>query len=189
MNLLRHAPAAPERCEFSSSSSVLGRPDQIAANLQRAKHPGLEGVVGRLEGQHQHGLFVLPWNIGERLARFEQPAVGGIEPSLGDVAHRFGARIELPEAHAGRGAECRLLAQPHPRFGDDAEDAFGADEHTVRAWAGAGARQAAGLERADRCHDPRALDEIVDVGLKRRVVAARSRRDPAAERRAAEACM
>ena len=93
--------------------------------------------------------------------------------------------IEVLEAHAGRGAERRLLAQPHPGFGDDAEDALGADEHAVGAGPGAGAGQAARLQRADRRHHPRALDEIVDVGVERGVVAARAGGDPAAQRRAA----
>ena len=163
----------------------VGHAAMVAADFQRALHPGVERMVGRFEGQHQHRLLVAPRDAGQRLARFEQAAVGGIEPGLGDLAHRVGAGKEVLEAHAGRGAERRLLAQPHPGFGDDAQDALGADEHPVGAGAGAGARQAARLERAGRRHHARALDEIVDVGVERGVVAARARGDPAAQRRAA----
>ncbi len=142
-------------------------------------------MVGRFEGQHQHGLLVAPRDAGQRLARLEQAAVGGIEARLGDVAHRVGAGIEVAEAHAGGGAEGRLLAQAHPGLGDDAQDAFGADEHAVGAGAGAGAGQAARFQRAGGRHDARAFHEIVDVGVERGVVAARARGDPAAQGRAA----
>ena len=157
----------------------------IAADFERPRHPGVERMVGRFEGQHQHGLLVAPRDAGQCLACFQQAAVGWIEPGLGDLAHRVGAGEEILEAHAGRGAERRLLAQAHPGLGDDAQNALGADEHPVRAGAGAGARQAARLQRADGRHDPRALHEIVDVGVERGVVAARTRGDPAAQRRAA----
>ena len=157
----------------------------VPADFDRARHPCVERVVGGFEGEHQERGFVRPRHAGERLARFEEAEVRRVEAGLGDLAHCVGAGEEVPEAHAGGGAERRLLAEPHPGLGDDAEDAFGAEEHSVGARPGAGAGQAAGFERADRGDDPHAFDEIVDVGVERRVVTARPCRDPAAQRRAA----
>ena len=92
MNFSRHAPAAPERCAFSLLESFAIRHAAVVpADLQSAKHPGVERVVGRLERQHENGLFILPRNVGERFTRFEQSAVGRIEAGLGNIAHRVGA--------------------------------------------------------------------------------------------------
>ena len=163
----------------------LGHAAVAGADLQRPLHPGIERMVGRFEGEHEHRFLIAPRDVGQRLARLEQPAVGGIEPRLGDLAHRVGAVEEALEAHGSRSAERRLLAQAHPGFGDDAQNALGADEQAVGAGAGAGTGQAAALQRAGRRHHAGAFDEVVDMRVERGVVAARARGDPAAQGRAA----
>ena len=94
---------------------------------------------------------------------------------------------EVREAHRAAGAEARPVLEPHPGLGDDAENAFGADEQPVGAGPGAGAGQAARLDDAARRHHAQAFDEIVDMGVERGEMAARARRDPAAQCRILEA--
>ena len=94
---------------------------------------------------------------------------------------------EIGEAHRAAGPEARAVLHAHPRLGDDAEDALGADEQPVGARPGAGAGQAPRLHRAGGRHDAQAFDEIVDMRVEGREVAARARRDPAAEGRVLEA--
>ena len=98
----------------------------------------------------------------------------------------------VPASHVGntmpavaRNVGRRWIA--HPRLGDDAEDPLAADHQAVGAGPGARAREPAALPPALRREHPHRLDEVVDVGVVRRVVAARAGGDPAAERREAEA--
>ena len=74
----------------------------------------------------------------------------------------------------------------HPRLGDDAEDALAADHHPVRCRPGTAAGQPPGLPPSPRREHAHRLDEVVDVGVVRGVVAAGAGGDPAAERREAE---
>ena len=85
------------------------------------------------------------------------------------------------------GAKARPVLEPHPRLGDDAENAFGADDEPLGRGAGARARQPPRLEHALGRHHAHALDEIVDVRVERGEVPARARRDPAAQGRILEA--
>src|SRR5438093_966106 len=66
-----------------------------AASLESALHPGVERVVGGLEGEHQHGLVAAAGPGGESLARVEEAAVGRIEAGLADGAHRLRALEEV----------------------------------------------------------------------------------------------
>ena len=81
----------------------------------------------------------------------------------------------------------RSLLQPQPALADDAEDPFRADDHAIGARAGAAAGQSPRLPPAARRQHARALDEVVDVGVVGRIVAAGAGRDPAANRRPGEA--
>ena len=93
---------------------------------------------------------------------------------------------EIGEGHRRPTCARWAILQAHPRFGDDAENAFGADEQSVGTRAGAGAGQAARLDHAARRDDAQRFDEVVDVRVQRREVAARAGGDPAAERRELE---
>ena len=77
--------------------------------------------------------------------------------------------------------------QPHPGLRDDAENAFRADEQAIGARPRARSGKAPRLDHALRRDDAQAFDEIVDMGVERREMAARARRDPAAERRIVKA--
>ena len=87
----------------------------------------------------------------------------------------------------GAGAEARPVLEAHPGLGDHAEDALGAYEQAVRGGPGPRGRQPSRLDDTRRCQHAQRLHEVVDVGVERRVVAARARRDPAAEARELEA--
>ena len=80
----------------------------------------------------------------------------------------------------------RPLAHPDPGVDDHAEDPLRADQHPVRAGAGARARQPPALPLAVQGHRPHRLDQVVDVGVEGREVAAGAGRDPAAQRRVLE---
>ena len=122
-----------------------------------------------------------------RLLRVEDAAVRGVEAGLGDRSDGAGSREEVRELHRAAGAEARPVLEPHPRLGDHAENAFRPDEQAVGAGAGAGAGKAARLDEAARRDDAQVFDEIVDMRVERREMAARPRRDPAAQCRIFEA--
>src|SRR5262245_35974442 len=65
--------------------------------------------------------------------------------------------------------------------GNDAEDAFGADEQAIGAWPGSGAWQPAGLDDAIRGRHPQAFNEFVDMGIEAREMATGAGRDPTSE--------
>ena len=81
----------------------------------------------------------------------------------------------------------RLVLQPQPGLGDDADRAFRADDEAVRARPRAAARQAAALHGAGRRHRAQRLHEIVDMGVEHGEMAAGAGRDHAADRRHREA--
>ena len=99
---------------------------------------------------------------------------------------RVGAVGERVEEDRRRAALARARAHAHPRLGDDAERALGAEQHAVRRRPRARARQPAALPRAARADRPHGLDEVVDVGLDGGEMPAGAGRDPAAERRQLE---
>ncbi len=139
-------------------------------------------MVGGLERQHHDGDRAVRRAGVVGLGRIEDAAVRRIEAGLRDRAHRACGGEKVLEMHRAAGAAGRPVLQPHPGLRDHAEDALGTDHHAVRAWAGAGARQAAALDHALRRHGAQRFDEIVDMGVERREVAAAAGRDPAAER-------
>ena len=185
MKALRQTPAAPSRC--ASGAARLRRAAVIGAAFERALHPRLDVVIGRLERQHHDGDRAVGRAGVVGLGRIEDAAIRRIEPGLRDRAHGARGGEEVLEAHRAAGAERRAVLQPHPGLRDDAENAFRADHHAVGARAGAGAGQAAAFDHALRRHHAQRFDEIVDVGVERREMAAAARRDPAAERRIFEA--
>ena len=119
--------------------------------------------------------------------RVEQAAVGGVEARLRDRARGVRRRRSKVEKRAVADArKRRAVLQTHPRLGDDAEDALGAEQHAVGRRARARAGQAPALPHAARRDRADRLDEVVDVRVQRRVVTAGARREPAAERRELE---
>ena len=185
MKALRHTPAAPSRCASAPLASSV--PPRSAAAFARALHPWRHIVVGRLEGQHHDGDRTICRAGVVGLGRIEDAAVRGIEAGLRDRAHGAGCGKEILETHRAAVAEFRAVLQAHPRLCDDAENSFRADHHAVRTRARAGTGQAAAFDHASRRDGAQRFDEIVDVGIERREVAAAARRNPAAERRVFEA--
>ena len=118
--------------------------------------------------------------------RVEQAAVRGVEAGLGQGAHRLRARSKASNSTPADSRKRGRVLHAHPGLGDHAEDALGADQHPVRARAGARAGQPPALPDAARRERPHRLDEVVDVRVERGEVAAGAGGDPAAERRVLE---
>jgi hypothetical protein len=95
-----------------------------------------------------------------------------MEPGLRKVPDRLHRIAEAGEGHRGGRPEPRPWLDAHPRLGDHAEGAFGAAEEPFRRRAGTGGRQPPGLDYAARCHHADGLDELIDMGVKRREMAA-----------------
>ena len=158
----------------------------IAAALDRALHPGVERVVGGLEAEDENRVRTIAGAGRERLAGIEETTVRRIKTALAERMHRGGAGGEIGKRDRCRRAHRRAVLQAHPRLGDDAENALGADEQAVGAGAGTGAGQAAGGDDAVRRHHAQRLDEVVDVRVERGEVAAGAGGDPATQRRQLE---
>ena len=150
-------------------------------------HPGVDRVVGRTRSQDQQALGTIVDAVDARLVIVDDAQVRGVEAGLADRAHRLGGGEEVGEAEHGAAAKARPVLQPHPGLGDHAERTFRADDHAVGAGAGAGAGQPARLHDAGRRRRAQAFDEIVDMRVERREVAARAGGDPAAQGRELEA--
>ena len=180
MKALRHTPAAPSRC--ACAAARLRRAAMIRAAFARARHPGFDVVVGRLERQHHDGDRTVSRAGVIGLRRIEDAAVRRIKSRLRDRAHGARGGEKVLEMHRAAGPLGRAILQPHPGLRDDAENALRADHHAIRARPGAGAGQAAALDHALRRNSAQRFHEIVDMGVERREVPAAARRDPAAER-------
>src|SRR5882672_8692159 len=124
--------------------------------------------------------------VHQRLAGIEQSRIGRIQMRLTDRTHALRRLVEILKTRGGRGAKGRARPQPDPGFGDDAEYSFGTDEKPVGTGPGARARQPERFQGTGRSHHAQTLDEIVNVGVERGVVAAAAGGDPAAERRELE---
>ena len=123
-----------------------------------------------------------------RLARVDQPAVRRVQARTA----RARARPRRPRANVSkrtraRGAVLGPRLHAHPRLGDHAERALGAEQHPVGARAGARARAAAATPTRPRGVIARTDSTRSSMCVQtRREVPARARRDPAAERRELE---
>ncbi len=163
------------------------RAAMVGAAFERAAHPGVERVVARFEGEHHdRGAAVAGAGV-VRLLRIEDAAVRRIEAGLRDRPDRARGGEEIGKADGAAGAKARPVLQPHPGLGDDAENAFRADEQAVGAGPGARSGQPARLDRTLGRHHAQAFDKIVDMGVEAGEMAAGAGRDPAAEGRIFEA--
>ena len=114
----------------------------VLKELDRARHPGVDRMVGGFEGEDEQALLVGVDAIGAGLVVVDHAQVRGIEPGLPDGANGARGGEEIGEAEDGVRPETRPPLQPHPGLGDHSERAFGADDHAVRARACAGTGQA-----------------------------------------------
>ena len=108
-------------------------------------HPGVDRVVGRLEAEHEQRLPVRR-GAGQRAPR--PGRAGGSSTGRGRTG-RAPAPPRRPASKSSKATPADALKRgrvlhPHPRLGDHAEDALGADQHPVRARAGARARAGGG---------------------------------------------
>ena len=136
---MRHAPAAPSRAPSPPLRRAPAPSRHLAAahrgKLERARHPRVERVIGGLEAEHEHR-GVAAAGAGVRgLERVEQPAVRRVQARLRERAHGSrAAREALARPGSARDADARKrgpILQPHPRLGDHAERALGADEEAI----------------------------------------------------------
>ena len=160
----------------------------LAGDLERQVHPVLDRVVGRLEAEHQQRLA----RAAARRRSSPPPArrAGGSwrgeAPTGRSRAPRAAPATKSSNPTPQETLKLGPVLEPHPGLGDHAEDPLGADQRPVRRGPGAGAGQAAALPGAARGDRPHRLDQVVDVGVEGREVAAGAGRDPAAEGRELE---
>ena len=155
--------------------------------LDRVGQIAVDRDAGGLEAQHEHALLAVA-RAGElRLALVEDAAVRGPQARLRDLAQGVQRGEQVVEHDARRRALRRARAHAHPRLGDHAERALGAEQQPVGRRPGAGAGQPPRRVDAARRQRPDRLGEVVDVGLDGGEMAARAGRQPAAEGRELEA--
>ena len=158
----------------------------LARDLDRDPHRVVDRVVGGLEAEDHQVRLAGAGAGGPGLERVEQPAVGRVEPRLGDLADRACRGEEVVELDPAGGLEGGPRPDPDPGLGDRAEDSLGADQRPVRRGARARPGQPPALPGSPRGDRPHRLDQVVDVGVEGREVAAGPGRDPAAEGRVLE---
>ena len=158
---------ADERCAPGQGGAlVVVLPTAMVQNeLDGSHHPCLDRMVGRFEGEDQKGLLVVVDAVDAGLLIVDDAQIGRVKAGLTDGAHRLGGRKKIGKAEHGATPEAGPVLQPHPGLDDHAERAFRADDHTVGAWPGARAGQAAGFHDACRRDGADAFDEIVDMGI------------------------
>ena len=181
----RFAPGAGSALA-ARAARLVPAPAAAAAELERPLQPRPDLVVGRLEAEHEEVGAAVAGQHHPRLAPVDQPAVGGIQPRLGDRAHRVRALLEGREAHRHRRPVDRLGLHAHPCLGDDAERPLRPEQQAVGRGPGARPGQPARRPHAARRDRAHRLDEVVDVRVEGGEMAARPRGDPAAKRRELE---
>ena len=95
MNAVRQRRAAPRRVPPAA---------MVLDELDRPRHPCLDGMVGGLEAQDEQGLLVGVDAVDASLVVVDGAQVGRIEPGLADGAHGPGGREEVGEAEHGAAA-------------------------------------------------------------------------------------
>ncbi len=110
----------------------------------------------------------------------------GYSPACAMVRVAATAAAQSSNATRRRDLPLRAVLHPHPRLGDDAERALGAEEQPVRGRPGAGSGQPPRLAHPDRGDDPQRFGQVVDVGVEGGEVPAGAGGQPAAEGREPE---
>ena len=169
----RHArrPRPPASLRPRSGSALVAARAAVVRgrSRRRASSPRLDRMVGRLEAQHQ-----------QHRRRRSAPALRNA--SAGSSSRQFAgyspdcaiARVAATACGVGRRTRTdaaalppRPVLQPHPRLGDHAERALGAEEQPVGRRARARSGQPARLADPDRGDHAHRLDQVVDVGVER----------------------
>ena len=154
--------------------------------LDRTSDPGVEGMIGGLERKQEQRVTAVVGAGQLRLERIEEATVGGIQTGLGDRTAPLRYRRKMSKNGRSPTRVRRPVLQSHPRFGDHTERAFGAQQHAVRRRPRTRAGQPTTFPHAARGDRSNRLDEVIDMGVQRRVVPTRARREPAAKRRELE---
>src|SRR5262249_35600640 len=148
-----------------------------------ACHPGIERMIAGLEGEH-HDRHAAVGRTGiESLLRIEDTAIRRVKTGLCNGAHGARGCEEAGEPDRGGGAEFRTRREADPGAGDHAKNAPRADEEAIGTGTRARSRQSSRLHHAAWRDHSQGFNEIVDVSVEACEMAARSRRDPAPERR------
>ena len=158
----------------------------LASDLERQLHRGVDRVVGGLEAEDQEVRLAGAGAGHLRLERVEQAAVRGYKPGLRDLAHGPRGGEEVVELDPARGLE---LGRGRTRTQASAiTPRMPSEPISIRSGRGPGARprQPPALPGPARRDRPHRLDQVVDVGVERREVAAGPGRDPAAQGRVLE---
>ncbi len=162
---------------------LAGLASMFSADLERARDPRLERVVAGFEPEHEDRVRAIAATRQQRLLVTEQAAVARVQSRLRDASgglHRVGEVLKVDRRSR---AVPRARLQAHPRLADHAEGPLRAAEQPLGSGTGAGGGQPSGLEQPARRDDADRFDELVDVGVQRREVTPRPRRDPPSEGR------
>src|SRR4029077_16074952 len=97
----RLAPRADRVLPAPGAIGTLGdRAAVLGADRERSVDRLLDGMVGGLEAQHEQRVRSVAGHRHRRLARVDQPAVGGIQSGLADRANALRPAREARESHA-----------------------------------------------------------------------------------------
>ena len=92
--------------QASAARGVREQPAAVVADqLERARLPGVDRVVGGFERQHQQRIAAVVDAVGAALLGVDQAQVRRVEPGLRDRAHRARAGQEIVERERRAGAE------------------------------------------------------------------------------------
>ena len=180
MNASRQAPTPPPP---PRARRRVGDAAVLAAQLQPAAQRVVDGVVGRLEAEDEHGARPVAGAAALRLERVDQAHVGRVQARTARAPGRPRRPSRKPAKRTAREARCsgRGCTRIHASVITPSVPSLPSSMPVGRR-ARAAARQAAALPRARRRERAHGLHEVVDVGPQRREVAAGPGGDPAAQR-------
>ena len=156
-------------------------------NLDRLANERTLRHIGGFETNDQQRLAAIEPGTLLCLSRIQQPQIGRPELRLHHLPGRIGRGHPVVKHHPGRCPIDGPFLQPQPALRNDAEDSFRAHYQAIGARPRATAGETPGLPPAAGREHPNALDEVVDVCVVGRVVAAGTGGHPAAHRRPREA--
>ena len=147
-------------------------------------HPRLDVVIGGLESEHEQRVRPVARAGHRGLARIDQAAVGRVQARLRQRAHRVARR--LVKSSNSTAAEARWVGRGRTRIHASViTPSVPSEPISIRS--GETPAPEPGSRRDSQAphgrQRPHRLDEVVDVRVERREVAAGAGGDPAAERR------
>ena len=158
----------------------------LAGHRQRQVHRGVYGVVGDSKPRTRRDFSPLPTPVIPASAASRRRQLLGCRPDWEISRTAPAAARKSSNSTPQEALNSGPRAHPHPGLGDHAQGPLGAEQRPVGRGAGARARQPPAPPQPARRDRPHRLDQVVDVRVESREVAAGPGRDPAAQRRVLE---